>query len=291
MKAYMTERVIIVVPIHNGGDDTLELLQSIADSETPDLEIIIVDDGSTDGSAALIATHFPSVTILTGDGGLWWAGATNLGVREALRRGADYVLTMNNDNVVGHGFLRPLLSVVRSETRSIVTSKLLSLSEPGYVCSFGGCIDWLRGEIRDRTNRRDHLDFSSPARAEWVHASSTIYPSAVFHDIGYFDSDNFPQYHGDADFSLRAARAGYSLLVEPRSVVYRRTATSGGLILLDKGGFWRNVTDIRSIFYYKANYNLYFTHCRRKPFQLFLLIRYVRLLYSLLHRRLFRSNT
>lgn len=286
----MTERVIVVIPIHNGADETLELLQSIAVSETPDLAIIVVDDGSTDGSAAVIAERFPAVTILTGNGELWWAGAANLGVTEALSRGADYVLTMNNDNVADRGFLRPLLDAVRSETRSIITSKLLSLSEPGYVCSFGGCIDWLKGEIRDRTNRRDHLDFSNPARAEWVHASSTIYPSVVFREIGFFDNDNFPQYHGDADLSLRAAKAGYSLLVEPRSVVYRRTAKSGGIALLDKGSVWQNVTNIQSIFYFKANYRLYAAHCRWQPFQLFLLIRYARLLYSLLHRKLVRGT-
>lgn len=286
----MTERVIVIVPIHNGADETLALLQSIAGSETPDLEIIIIDDGSTDGSAAMIAERFPDVTILARGGDLWWAGATNLGVREALNRGADYILTMNNDNVVDRDFLQPLLDAVRSVPRSIVTSKLLSLSEPGYVCSFGGSIDWLRGEIRDRTNRRDRLDFASPARAEWVHASSTIYPSAIFRELGLFDNDSFPQYHGDADFSLRAARAGYSLLVEPRSVVYRRTAKSGGVILLDKGSFWKNVTSIRSIFYFKANYRLYAAHCRWRPFLFFLLIRYVRLLYSWLLRQ-FRRGT
>lgn len=284
----MSERVIVVVPIHNGVEETLSLLQSIADSETPNLEIIVVDDGSTDDSAAKIAVSFPAVTILTGDGGLWWAGATNLGVREALRRGADYVLTMNNDNIVDHGFLRPLLETVSSMSRSIVTSKLFSLSEPGYVCSFGGCIDWLRGEIRDRTNRRDALDFSNSARAEWVHASSTLYPCTVFREIGCFDNDNFPQYHGDADLSLRAARVGYSLLVDPRSVVYRRTAKSSGLVLLDKGSLLHNVTNIRSIFYFNANYRLYAAHCPWKPFQLFLVIRYIRLLYSLLLRKFVR---
>lgn len=286
----MTERVVAVIPIHNGSDETLALLQSIAVSDTPNLEIIIVDDGSTDGSVAAIAERFPAVTILAGNGELWWAGATNLGIREALRRGANYILTINNDNAVDSGFLRPLLDVVRSEKSSIVTSKLISLSEPEYICSFGGSIDWLRGEIRDRTNVRDRLDFSNTARADWVHASSTMYPSAVFRKIGFFDNDNFPQYHGDADFSLRAAKAGYSLLVEPRSIVYRRIEKSGGLVLLDKSGLWQNITNIRSIFYFKANYRLYAAHCRWKPFQLFLVIRYVRLLYSLLLRKLARRT-
>lgn len=282
----MTELVIAVVPIHNGVDETLQLLQSIADSKTPDLEIIVVDDGSTDGSAAEISEHFPSVTIIKGNGELWWAGATNLGIREALSRGADYVLTMNNDNIVEPGFLSPLLTTTALNPRIIATSKLFSISEPEYVCSFGGSVDWFKGEIRDRTNKRDDLDFSNIARAEWVHASSTLYPSSLFRKIGYFDDLNFPQYHGDADLSLRAVKVGYRLLVEPRSIVYRRTVTSGGLVLLDKGSFWQNVTSIRSIFYFKANYMLYKEHCPWKPFQFFLLIRYLRLLYSLLLRRL-----
>ena len=279
------ERVIAVVPVHNGVQDTLALLQSIHCSETPDLKIIIVDDGSTDYSSTRISQHFHEVTILKGNGDLWWAGATNLGIREALAQGADYVLTMNNDNIVSKDFLWPLLEKVQKERRCIVTSKLLSCSESDYVCSFGGVIDWLKGEIRDRTSRRDLIDFSVSTIAQWVHASSTLYPAELFNKIGLFDANSYPQYHSDADFSLRAVQSGYTLWVEPRSVVYRKTSQSGGISLLDHGGLWENITSVRSLFQLKSNYQFYKTHCKIWPFYVFFIIRYVRFCYSWLKRR------
>jgi GT2 family glycosyltransferase len=279
----LNERVVAVVPVHNGAQETLAMLESVAASECPDLPVIVVDDGSTDRSAELIRERFPAVTILAGDGSLWWAGATNLGIREALHRGAEYILTMNNDNVVTGGFLSPLMDALRTLPRSIVTSQLRSLADPDFICSSGGVIDWWHGEIRDRTSRRDKIDVDS--QPQWVHASSTLYPAALFREIGLFDNRSFPQYHGDADLSLRAAAAGYRLLVEPRSMVYRRTAVSGGVTMIDTAGFWNNVLSIRSLFYFRANYRFYAAHCPWNPFQFFLLIRYVRLLYSLLRKR------
>lgn len=287
----MTERVIVVVPTHNGVDETLELLQSIAGSETPDLEIIVVDDGSTDDTTTQISVKYPDVTVISASGDLWWAETTNIGIREALKRGATHILTMNNDNIVDRCFLRPLLEALRSSPFSIVTSKLLSVTDHGYVCSFGGAIDWLKGEIRDRTSRRDNLDFSMQTQAEWIHASSTLYPATIFNELGLFDNIHYPQYHGDADFSLRAVKLGYSLLVEPRSVVYRRIESSGGVTLLKYGSFLANITSIRSLFYFRSNYSFYKTHCKIGPFYLFLFVRYVRLFYSWLYRKLVRFLT
>lgn len=281
----MNERVVAVVPVHNGARETLAMLESIAGSDCPDLPVIVVDDGSTDRTAELIRERFPAVTILAGDGNLWWAGATNLGIREALHRGAEHILTMNNDNVVTGGFLSPLMETLRTFPRSIVTSQLRSLTHPDFICSSGGVIDWWHGEIRDRTSRRDEIDVDHLSQPQWAHASSTLYPAALFREIGLFDNRNFPQYHGDADLSLRAVAAGYRLLVDPRSIVYRRTAVSGGVTMIDTAGFWNNVLSIRSLFYFRANYRFYAAHCPGKPFQFFLLIRYIRLLYSLLRKR------
>ncbi|MBI1920697.1 MAG: glycosyltransferase family 2 protein [Geobacter sp.] len=279
-------KVISVIPVHNGREETLAFLESMRSTTYPDLGIVLVDDGSTDGTADAVAARFPEVTILAGNGNLWWSGATNLGVNEALERGAEFVLTINNDNVVEPGFLEPLVETAQSYPRSLVTSKMYDYSDRDFVFSFGGVINWYLGEIRDRNSRRDRLDFDRTSDCDWLHGSSTLIPAAVFAEIGLFDRENCPQYQGDAEFSLRAKRHGWRLLVEPRSVVYNRTAVSSGTAALNEERLGRMLSSFRSPFYLKANWKLYRDYCPCRPVILFFAIRYLRLAYSLARRRL-----
>lgn len=285
MDVLTTPKVVAVIPIHNGREETLAFLESIFQVSYPSLEVIVVDDGSIDGSAEAITNRFPQVGIVKGDGTLWWAGATNLGVQRALARGGEFILAINNDNIVAPGFLEPLIETVLANPRSLVTSKMFDYDNRTFICSFGGKIDWLLGEIRDYTNRRDRCDFDKTMDCDWLHGSSTLIPAAAFHELGLFDSQNCPQYHGDAEFSLRAKMSGYRLLVEPRSVVYHHSRISAGTSFLNADNISSLVRDIRSPFYFKANHKVYRDCCPYRPFQPFLVIRYIRLLYSLFRRK------
>src|SRR5688572_18018845 len=93
-------QVCIVTPVHEGRDATLRYLGSIENLTYPDLEVVIVDSGSTDGTADAIAERYPSVIVLHADSTLWWSAATNLGAREGLDRGARFIFTCNNDVVL-----------------------------------------------------------------------------------------------------------------------------------------------------------------------------------------------
>lgn len=280
-----TPNVTAVIPIHNGREETLLFLESMTRVSYPALEIVVVDDGSTDGSAEAIADRFPQVRIIKGDGTLWWAGATNLGVRDALVYGAEFILTINNDNLVSPGFLEPLIDTALANPRSLVSSKMFDCDDRTYLCSFGGKIDWFLGEIRDYTNRRDRCDFDKPMDCDWLHGSSTIIPAAAFRELGLFDRENCPQYHGDVEFSLRAKMSGFRLIVEPRSVVHHRTRISAGTRSLNTDTISSLVKNISSPFYFKANHKVYRDYCPYRPFQLLLAIRYARMLYSLFRRR------
>ncbi len=283
-------KIIAVVPIHNGRDETLAFLESLARASYPGIEVIVVDDGSTDGSAGEITGRFPDVTVMEGSGSLWWSGSVNLGAEEALARGADFILIVNNDTVVEPGFLEPLVETAVANDRSIVTSKIHDYRDRAFVCSFGGKIDWFLGEIRDVTSRRDRCDFTRLRTCDWVNGSSTLIPAAAFREAGLFDQEECPLYHGDTEFCLRARRHGYRLFAAPRSVVYRRTDVSAGNRSLDRDSVADLFRGKRSPFYFRANLKVYREYSPYRPYQLFLAIRYARLGYSLL-RRIFIDRT
>lgn len=217
-------KVSVVTPIHNGIKETLRYLNSLFKITYPNYEVIIVDDGSTDRSAEIIRRKFPEVIILSGDGDLWWSGAINLGVRRALADGADYVLNMNNDVVVEKRFLAELVSCARKYPHSLIGSKILFLSNKKFVWYFGAKFDESTSDIALVQGRS--TKFNKIQEAEFLTGMGTLIPAKAFKEVGYFDTKNFPQYFGDSDFSLRAKRRRYRLLVCPTSKIYNDTSSS-----------------------------------------------------------------
>jgi GT2 family glycosyltransferase len=281
---HIQPKVTAVIPVFNNRNETVALLESMAHVTYVNLAITVVDDGSTDGSAQAVAEKFPGVRILTGDGNLWWSGATNLGVKDALEHATDFVLTINNDDVVEPGFIEPLVESAVENPRTLVNSVILDYHDRGFITSFGGEIEWLAGEIRDRTGKRDRYEPDRLKEGEFLTGNSTLVPAGAYREIGLYDQENCPQYMGDADFTLRARSRGYRLLVEPRSIVFNRSANSGGTSVLNHCGIAELLTSIRSPFYFKANYKIYRDYCPYHPFALFLVVRYMRLIYSLFRR-------
>src|SRR5947207_11557581 len=116
--------VYAVVPAHNRRDKTLRFLRSFADVTYPRKRVVIVDDGSTDGTRQAIELNHPDVPVLTGDGDLWWSGGTNAGIRYALEQGADFILTINDDSIMSPDFLDHLVAAARQDPLRIVGCRL-----------------------------------------------------------------------------------------------------------------------------------------------------------------------
>ena len=215
-------KIFAVVPVHNGIAQTLRCLESLH-SSSPAPRVVVVDDGSTDGTAATIRRAFPQTVVLPGDGELWWGGATNLGVEHALANGADYVLTCNNDGVVAPGAVRRLLATARGVPHSLVGARRNDLADPQTVWSDG----WMFPRQGSRLVLPATAQPDTPTRIDATGANLLLIPAQCFAQVGCFAADVLPQCYCDWDFQLRAARHGWSVYCEPRAVVFvDRTTTS-----------------------------------------------------------------
>src|SRR5260221_7235562 len=133
--------VYIVIPVHNRKKFTRDCLRSLQRQTVAGHRTIVVDDGSTDGTAEMLRSEFPDVIVLQGDGNLFCTAAINLCITRALLLGADYVLTLNNDTVASENFMEKMLFWA-NQTPNVLLGALdvdLKTKRPYYGGGWVGC--------------------------------------------------------------------------------------------------------------------------------------------------------
>jgi GT2 family glycosyltransferase len=215
-------KIFAIIAVHNRVGQTLRCLESLRSSSVP-ATAVVVDDGSSDGTAEKVIAAFPRTVLLPGDGELWWGGATNRGVRYALANGAEFVLTVNNDGVLAADAIERLVETARAEPNSIVGARRNDLAEPQTTWSDG----WIFGQAGSRLASRVSATPGTPTRVDATGANLLLIPARCFAEVGLFDAPALPQCYCDWDFQLRAAKHGWTVYVEPRAVVLVDLTTTG----------------------------------------------------------------
>ncbi|HEX2069386.1 MAG TPA: glycosyltransferase family 2 protein [Actinomycetota bacterium] len=207
--------VHVVVLNWNGWRDTIRCVRSVTRSTHRNHHVVVVDNGSDDGSVRRIRSACPEVTIVEAPTNLGFAGGSNLGIRAALQSEADFVWLLNNDTVVGPEALRKMVEEIRKrEDVGIVGSVLVSPRE-GTVEAWGGGT-WNRYL---GTTRR----YTRPGRDQptYIAGTSMLIRRTVFETVGLLDEDFF-FYLEDVDFCLRALNRGWRVTVAPQAVVLHK---------------------------------------------------------------------
>jgi GT2 family glycosyltransferase len=226
-----------LIPAHNRLADTREVLRCLRVQEFRDLRIVVVDDGSTDGTSDYIRQQFEEVELLSGDGSLWWGGAMAKGLAAILlgAKAGDFVLFLNNDVRFDEHFVERLVTVSLDYGRAVVGSILMDAQEPERILSIGLRIRYgltrieemyqpSHGEGKDR--RADTATLSAVIEVDALSGRGTLYPVEVLRKIGSVRHRWLPHYMGDYEISVRAKAASYKTLVATNARVWTSPETS-----------------------------------------------------------------
>ncbi|HKX00268.1 MAG TPA: glycosyltransferase [Bryobacteraceae bacterium] len=213
-----TRAASVVIPNWNGRDLLEKYLPSVeaALAADPGNEIIVVDDGSSDGSAEFVRERFPRVKLVALERNLGFGGGSNAGFRAASN---DIVVLLNSDMRVDAGFLQPLLAGFSDELVFAVSCQIL-FSDPTRLREETGLTEgwWEEGSLRVRHRVDDEIRDLYPCF--YGGGGSCAFDRRKFLELGGFDPLFEPFYLEDTDLGYRAWKRGWKVLYQPQSMVY-----------------------------------------------------------------------
>lgn len=215
------KRVEVVVLNWNGWRDTLACLASLQCLNYPNFGLIVVDNGSTDGSQSHIEAHIPGLKVLQTGANLGFGGGCNAGIRQALEQGADYIWLINSDTTVDANALTELVRLADAQVFvGAVGSVLYEADRPDQIQLWGGGrVGLWRGFSRHQV---------SPAPLDFVSGASMLLRREAIEQVGMFDVQTFFMYWEDSDLGFRLRQAGWQLAVAEKSRVWHKLSASLG---------------------------------------------------------------
>lgn len=258
LRAPMTPpRAAIIIPVHNRREITLRCLDALMGDGIPAwADIYVVDDGSTDGTAAAVAARLPSAIIVRGNGDWWWGGAIVAGMKAAWPHGTQLFIWLNDDCRPAPGALARLCAAA-TEHRAIA----------GGICLLPGSKEAVYGGLE----RRGFGFVLRPWRPGVVEPCEALcgnlvcVPRFAVERLGFPDAKHFPHAHADLDFTLRAHRSGIPVEVVHDAFAHAapnawENHASWLCSDIPVSAIWRSLWDKRSYGYLPSQWTLYVRH-------------------------------
>lgn len=223
--------VTCIVLNWNGWQDTVECLHALKKCDYPRLEIIVVDNGSTNDSVVRIRVAHPDILLLETRKNLGFAGGNNVGIRYALRHGSDYVWLLNNDT-------KPLPDALsKLVAKALTDNKIGGVASVTYYSDSPTNVEAWAGA---RVNLAIGYSQNSrvPRGDSWFHSlngTSMLVSCQTIQEVGMLD-EGFFLYWEDTEFCLRLRKQGWRIAAAPESRVFHKVhaSTSGNQLVLDR---------------------------------------------------------
>ena len=217
-------QISIIIPNFNGKQFLRECLNSIRRQNFSGYEVIIIDNGSTDGSAEFLNENYPEFALIQNKDNLGFAAAVNQGIKTS---NAEYVFLLNNDTELEDYCLLNLLKCIEDdESLFAVSSKMIQDQDRDLIDDAGDEYTILGFTKKVGNNRSSGL-YEIKREIFSACAGAALYRRSIFDIIGYFD-ENFFAYMEDVDISFRARIHGYKCIFCPQAIVYHRGSGTSG---------------------------------------------------------------
>lgn len=215
------KRVCIVVLNWNGWADTIACVRSLQQQSYQDATLIVVDNGSTDGSVEYIRQALPTVELIATGRNLGFGGGCNVAMRMAIAGGAEFIWLINSDALAAPDALAELVNYAdRLPQLGTVGSVLYEADQPEVVQLWGG------GQVRLYNGSSRHC--RAPGPLDFISGASMLLRVSALAQIGLFDEATYFMYWEDTDLSFRLRAAGWDIGVAPGAKIWHRESSSLG---------------------------------------------------------------
>ncbi len=211
------DKVSIIILNYNGGKIIRKCLESVYKQRYGNFEVIVVDNGSTDGSLTEISKKFPKVKIVKSHKNLGFAQGNNFGYKKAK---GDLILFLNNDKIVDRNFLSPLVEKITSSSEiGAIQPKILQFPNKYLIDSVGSYFILTGFLYHFGHNKKDQKKYNSESYIFSMKGACMLFKREVLKNTGLFDKDYFA-YFEETDLCQRTWISGYKVLYLPSSKIY-----------------------------------------------------------------------
>jgi GT2 family glycosyltransferase len=239
-------KVFIVIPVHNRKNITLQCLSNLKKCiDYGNYHIVVIDDGSNDGTSQAIFDEYPKVIVLHGSGDLWWTGAICLGMKYAYEQKADYFFWLNDDTLPSSNALSLMVENCKENPNTIVSAQCYADQEL-KIPTYGG---QKKGFL---SLTLFHTPLGETCPCDCMSGNLVCFPRSVIEKIGFPPSDQLPHHQADIVYTWMAKTAGLKLKVMGDATAicefnpYEEGWSTSKISMLNR---WKNLLSYKSNLY------------------------------------------